>query len=180
MNIIFKIAILFLTLNLVSCKGSAQEKDNSLMDTEFDFSTIHRFKESKRNSQIINDYEGLLTTSEINELSNILFNYNIKTSRQIVIVTIDNIDPYSDIQKFGSDLGDYWGVGTAEEDNGLLVLVSSAERKISIATGYGTEFVLTDEICKRVIDNVIIPELINGNYYQGIKKGVNELIEEWD
>ncbi len=58
--------------------------------------------------------------------------------------------------------------------------MSSAERKISIATGYGPEFVLTDEICKRVIDNVIIPELINGNYYQGIKKGVNELIEEWD
>ncbi|MGG8495270.1 TPM domain-containing protein [Tenacibaculum sp. TC6] len=30
---------------------------------------------------------------------------------------------------------------------------------------------LTDEICKNVIDQIIIPEFKNGEYYNGIEKG---------
>ncbi|MDP2060027.1 MAG: TPM domain-containing protein, partial [Flavobacteriaceae bacterium] len=45
--------------------------------------------------------------------------------------------------------------------------------------GTGTEMILTDEICKEVIDNTIIPEFKNGEFYSGIKKGVNELIKKW-
>ena len=96
-----------------------------------------------------------------------------------VVVTIDSINPYSDIQKMATDLGKYWGVGTAEKDNGLIILLCKPCQKIGIATGFGTELVLIDQICKQVIDKTIIPEFKNGDFYSGIKNGVTELITKW-
>ena len=179
MKIGTKILILFLTLNLLSCKGSAQETETEKSTTEFDFSTIEKFRDTKLKGQIINDYDSIFNPSQRKELSDILYNYDIKTTRQIVIVTIDSIKPYTDIQKMATDLGKYWGVGKAKKDNGFVILLCNPEKKIAIATGYGTELVLTDEICKSVIDSVMVPEFKNGNYYDGIKKGVTELIEKW-
>ena len=66
-----------------------------------------------------------------------------------------------------------------KKNNGLTIVVCNSCRQIGIATGYGTELILTDEICKKVIDETIIPEFKNGEFYNGIKKGVTELIAKW-
>ena len=179
MKIGTKILILFLTFNLLSCKGTAQEKEIEKPTTEFDFSKVEKFRETKLKGQIINDYDSIFSSSQRKELSDIIYYYNIETTRQIVVVTIDSINPYSDIQKMATDLGKYWGVGTAEKDNGLIILLCKPCQKIGIATGFGTELILTDQICKNVIDQTIIPEFKNGNFYDGIKNGVAELIEKW-
>lgn len=179
MKIEIKIIILFLTLNLISYQGSAQENEAEKSTIEFDFSTVEKFRDTKLKGQIINDYDSIFSPLQRKELSDILYDYNIKTTRQIVVVTIDSILPYSNIQKYATDLSNYWGVGDAERNNGLTIVMCNPCRQIGIVTGYGTELVLTDEICKSVIDNVIIPEFKNGKYYDGIKKGVTELIEKW-
>lgn len=85
-----------------------------------------------------------------------------------MVVTIDSIKPYTDIQKFATDLGQTWGVGTAE-NNGLAIVVCKPCLQIAIATGYGTELILTDQICKKVIEEKIVPEFKKGNFYDGIK-----------
>ena len=176
----FKIIILFLTLNLIYCNGNAQKKNINDKTIEFDFSTIEKFRETKLRGIIISDYDSIFSPSERKELSDIIYNYHIETTRQIVVVTIDNIFPYSDIKKFATDLSNYWGVGDAEKNNGLTIVMCNPCRQITIVTGFGTEKILTDEICKEVIDQTIIPEFKNGNYYDGIKTGVNELIVKWN
>jgi len=179
MKIETKILILLLTLNLLSCKGTAQETEVKRTSTKFDFSKVEKFRETKIKGQIINDYDSIFNPSQRKELSDIIYDYNIETTRQIVVVTIDSINPYSDIQKMAADLGKYWGVGTVEKDNGLIILLCKPCRKIGIATGTGTKLILTDEICKKLIDKTIIPEFKNGEFYSGIKKGVTELITKW-
>ncbi len=173
-----KIVIAFLTLSLASCKSSVQENETRKPTPEFNFSEVEKSAFPKPNG-IINDYEHIFTESQRTELSEILYNYAIKTTRQITVVTIDSIKPYQNIQTFATDLGNYWGVGTAEKDNGLVIVVSLPLKQIGIATGTGTELVLTDEICKEIIHKIIIPEFKNGDIYSGIKKGVTALIEKW-
>ncbi|WP_294737703.1 YgcG family protein [uncultured Flavobacterium sp.] len=129
---------------------------------------------------IINDYSDVFSIYQIKELSNILYDYDLETTRQIVVVTIDDISGYDDIQKYATDLGNEWGVGTAEKDNGLVIVLSIPLRKLAIATGSGVDHILTDEICKSVIDNIIIPEFKTRKYYDGVKKGIDELITVWD
>lgn len=129
---------------------------------------------------IVNDFSEIFTTSEKTELTEVLYDYNIETSRQIVVVTIDSITPYQDIQKYATDLGNEWGVGMAEKDNGLVIVLCKPCRKIGIATGTGAQTVLTNEICQEVISNVIIPKFKNDEFYNGVKKGVEELIMKWE
>jgi uncharacterized protein len=179
MNIGTKIFILFLTLILFSCKGKTQEAETKKLVTQFDLSTIEKFRDTKLKGEVISDYDNIFTPSQRKELSDILNNYNLKTTRQIAVVTIDSIKPYSDIQEMATDLGKYWGVGNYEKDNGIVIVFSNPEGKIGIATGRGTELVLTNDICKRVIDSVMIPEFKNQNFFQGIKNGVTDLIKKW-
>src|SRR5690606_32023136 len=95
----------------------------------------------------------------------LIIKYDIETTRQIAVVTIGSIEPYSDIKKFATDLGRYWEIGTADKDNGLVIVVCNPCKQIGIATGTGIELILTDQICKTVIDNTIVPEFNEGNYY---------------
>ena len=178
MKIGTKILILFLTLNLLSCKGSAQETETKKPKTEIEFSETVKSTFPKPIG-IINDYGKVFTELQRTELSKVLYDYDIETMRQIIVVTIDSIKPYQNIQKYAVDLGNEWGIGNAKKNNGLTIVVCNPCRQIGIATGIGTELILTDEICKKVIDETIIPEFKNGEFYSGIKKSVTELIAKW-
>ncbi len=172
--------MLFLALNMLSCKDATQKADTKKNTIEFDFSTVKKYRDSKRNGHSMNDYDSIFTPSQRTEISNILYEYSIKTTRQIVVVTIYSIKPYSDIQKYATDISNYWGVGSAERNNGLTIVVCSTCKQIRIATGTATELILTNEICKEVIDSKIIPEFRDGNFYHGIKNGITELIKKWE
>lgn len=178
MKIGTKILILLLTLNLISCKGLAQETETKKQTTEVELSETVKSTFPKPIG-IINDYGKVFTELQRTELSKVLYDYDIETTRQIVVVTIDSIKPYQNIQKYAVDLGNDWGIGNAEKNNGLTIVVCNPCRQIGIATGIETELILTDEICKNVIDQTIIPEFKDGKFYDGIKKGVAELIKKW-
>ncbi|CAM1364686.1 TPM domain-containing protein [Tenacibaculum xiamenense] len=175
MKIIQYLLLLFICLNFSFCRTATVQKDDRI----FDFNTVEKYRITKENSTIVNDYDFIFNHEEELELTKTLHDYNIKTTNQIVIVTVGSIEPYKNLQKFASDLGRYWGVGTKEKDNGLIIVLCKPCRKISIATGFGTEKILTDEICAEIIDNTIIPEFKKDNYYSGVKKGLEEIIRKW-
>jgi uncharacterized protein len=178
MKIRTKILILFLTLNLLSYKGSAQETETKEPKTEIKSSGTIKSTFPKPIG-IINDYGKVFTELQRTELSKLLYDYDIVTTRQIVVITIDSIKPYQNIQKYAVDLGNEWGIGNAEKNNGLTIVVCNPCRQIGIATGTATEMILTDKICKNVIEQIIIPKFKNGDFYEGIKKGVTELMKNW-
>jgi uncharacterized protein len=175
-----KIIACFYIVAFLSCRSSSQENNNGTLVPLVDFSKVEKFRETNEMGRIVSDYDSIFKREEYIELENVINDYNIKTTRQIVVVTIDSINPYTDIQKFSADLGNYWGVGTKEESNGLTLVLCKPERIIGIATGLSTERILTDSICKVVIDSVMIPKFREGEFYGGIKGGVVELIKKWD
>ena len=128
----------------------------------------------------VNDFENVFTSEQRIKLDKRIAAYELETTNEIAIVTIDSIIPYENINDFATDLSNEWGIGKREKDNGLLILFSKSLREIRISTGLGTEKILTDEICKSVIDKTIIPEFKNGDYYNGIEKGLSELIILWE
>ena len=54
-------------------------------------------------------------------------------------------------------LGQETGVGQKERDNGLVILLSTDERCVQFATGYGLEGILPDAICKRIQNRYMLP-----------------------
>ena len=61
----------------------------------------------------------------------------------------------------------------------LLIVVFKEHHKVRISTGLGTEKVLTDEICKHIIDEEIIPHFKKEEYFEGIRDAINKSIELW-
>jgi uncharacterized protein len=123
------------------------------------------------------DYANVLSTTEKAQLEEKLIKYSDSTTTQIVIVTIETLKG-EDIGILTPKWGQTWGIGgTAKEDNGVLILLAKAERKIWISPGYGLEDLLTAGIGGEITRNIIIPEFKAGSYYKGLDKGTDALID---
>ena len=122
------------------------------------------------------DYIQLLQNSQKQALEQKLIRYSDSTSTQIVVAIIESTEG-ENINFLGAQWGQAWGIGQADKDNGILVLLAHGDRRIAINTGYGVEGRLTDAMSRRIIENVIIPEFRNGDYYAGLDKGTDAIFQ---
>jgi len=123
------------------------------------------------------DYANVLSATEKSQLEEKLIRYSDSTTTQIVVITIESLKG-EDVSLLATKWGQTWGIGgTAKDDNGVVVLVAKAERKIAINPGYGLEDRLTAGIGGEIIRNIIIPEFKAGSYYNGLDKGADALFD---
>ncbi len=122
------------------------------------------------------DYAKILTASEKEALEKKLIHYSDSTSTQMVIITITSLQG-EDIGILTPKWAHQWGIGQAKEDNGILILLAREERKIWISPGYGVEDRLTAGVVGQMIRDIIIPEFKTGNYYQGLDKGTDAIVD---
>lgn len=125
--------------------------------------------------RLVNDLTGTLSSEEANALEQKLVRFNDSTSIQIAVVMLTSLDGYP-IEQYATELGEKWGVGEKKSNNGVMLLVSMKEHQITIATGYGLEGAMPDALCRRIIENDIKPNFKEGQYYQGLDAGINQMI----
>ncbi|MBL7816748.1 MAG: TPM domain-containing protein [Saprospiraceae bacterium] len=117
--------------------------------------------------RLVNDFANLMSIDEQMRLERQLVAYNDSTSTQIAIVTIADMGDY-DIFDWAIEIGKKWGIGQAQKNNGIVILVGLApKRKVFIATGGGVQGFLPDVICKRIIDQHIVPNFKEKRFYDG-------------
>jgi uncharacterized protein len=127
---------------------------------------------STSNQTAVYDYVDLLTPSQKQSLESKLVRYADSTSTQIVMAIIASTDG-RDISMVSTEWGQKWGIGQADEDNGLLILLARDDRRVDIATGYGIEYRLTDLMSERIINRIMIPEFKRGDYYAGLDQAAD-------
>lgn len=127
-------------------------------------------------SYLINDYAGLLNRSQVVALGDKLRAYVGETSTQIVIVTETSLEG-DDAFEYAQRLASTWGIGGSSNDNGILIYVSKDDRQVRIQTGQGTEGFLPDVTAKRIIENIIVPAFRTGNYYQGLDRATDAIMD---
>ena len=125
--------------------------------------------------RLVNDFVGILSSSERSQLEQKLRAYNDSTSTQITIVIVKTTEPYP-IGDFAFQVGRKWGVGQQGKNNGLILAWATQTRKIFIAPGYGLEGAIPDAIAKRIITNTIAPAFRQEQYYQGLDEATTEII----
>lgn len=130
-------------------------------------------------ARLVNDMAGILTQPQIDELESALVKFDDTTHTQIAIVILKTLNGY-DPDDFAQRLGQKWGVGGKEFNNGIVLLIKnksdSEKGEVAISTGYGLEHLITDALAKRIIENEILPEFKKGEYYTGIKAGVDAIV----
>lgn len=120
--------------------------------------------------RLVNDYANLMSADEQMRLEKDLVAYNDSTSTQVAIVTLADLGDY-DIFDWAVEIGKQWGVGTAQKNNGVVIIVGLApKRKVFIATGGGVQGFLPDIICKRIIEQKIVPNFKEKRFYDGFNE----------
>jgi len=138
------------------------------------------FPEPMQPPRLVNDFAGLLQPDEVDRLNQKLLDFNNRTSTQIYVAIIPDLHGY-DPADYAIRLGQKWGVGQKDKDNGVMILVKpktpDQKGRLFIAVGQGLEGVLTDAQANRISDLVIIPKFQEGDNYGGLDAGVDVIME---
>jgi len=126
-----------------------------------------------------NDFEHILTAEQVVYLDSLVGNFEIETSIEIAIVTIDtSVVDKAGFEKFIKNLSNEWAVGKKGLNNGIVIGISAGLKKIRIHNGYGIEPMLSDIETKRIIDEIMIPEFRKAAYFEGIEKTIIAIISK--
>jgi uncharacterized protein len=120
------------------------------------------------------DRAHLISAAGTARLTRELAQLEAATSDQVVVATLPSLGGRS-IEEEGLALGRCWGVGRKGMDNGVVVLVAPAEKKVRVEVGYGLEGLLTDERAGAIIERDMLPRLKAGRVEAGIKEGVRAI-----
>jgi len=130
--------------------------------------------------RLVVDYTGILAPSEVRALEEKLVRFNDTTSNQILIVITDNLLGYTP-ETYASGIGDKWGVGQKEFDNGVVVLVKpkigNNTGQAFISVGYGLTGAIPDITAGQIVDWEMIPYFKQNDYYDGVDAATTVLME---
>lgn len=123
----------------------------------------------------INDYAGILSPRAIGLLEQKLAGFEQDQSTQVVVLTIPSLQG-EDIDQFAIRVADQWKIGHKGKDNGVILILAQAERKVRIEVGMGLQGVLPDITAGRIIRDVMRPHLRNGDFDRGVEAGIEAVM----
>ena len=117
------------------------------------------------------DEAGLLSSRAEARIRALILAHEDSTSNQLAVLTIPSLEG-ENLEEYSLKVARGWQLGQAETNNGVLLLVAVAERKVRIEVGYGLEGDLPDILAKRIIDRELVPRFRDGDFETGIVQGV--------
>ena len=100
----------------------------------------------------------------------------IRDQADVFVVTLSSIGDAGP-KHFATELFNYWGIGDAETNNGVLLLFVEDQHALEFETGYGAEATLTDAKCQQIFTNAIVPYFRAGDYEGGLCAGVASIVD---
>ncbi len=119
----------------------------------------------------VNDYARILSPQGKSAVERELAALEQSDSTQVVVLTVPTLQGAS-LEEYSIRVAEAWRIGQKGLDNGAILLVAKAERKIRIEVGRGLEGKLTDLVSGRIIRDRIAPRFKAGDLDGGILAGV--------
>jgi uncharacterized protein len=127
-------------------------------------------------SDTLSDFADVLDPTEEGRITRLLDEMRAATGVQMVVVTVPGIATApggagQQIEPYSKALFNGWGVGGAERNDGILLVLDTEAREARIALGSGYDPVY-DGRAARVLSTAVLPLLRDGQYAQGIEAGI--------
>ena len=123
------------------------------------------------------DMADILNSNTEQELNRIIAEQERADGTEITVVTVPETKPAASPKAFATELFNYWGIGKAELDNGILFLISEGDNRVEIETGYGIPERLSNAVVGVIIEYTVLPNYREGDFDGGTLKGTQALIE---
>ncbi|MCM1517595.1 MAG: TPM domain-containing protein [Pseudoflavonifractor sp.] len=125
-------------------------------------------------TRYVSNPDGILSPEAQTRTDSIIADIWRTTSAEVVAVIVNSIGD-EDPTDFATRLYSKWGIGKADNDNGLLVLVVKDQHKVTLRTGYGMEGVMPDALTAHVWRDYMIPSFKTDDYDGGMLSGLGEI-----
>jgi len=126
----------------------------------------------------VNDFANVIDPESKAAMDRLIRSLQQASGDVVVVATVETIAPYADIREYAVELFENRGrgIGQRERDNGLLVLLAVADRRVWIEVGYGLEEFITDGFAGETSRQVMAPEFRRGAYGAGLLAGVSRIV----
>ena len=121
------------------------------------------------------DEAGILSQATSSKLAADLKAHEDRTTNQVAVLTVKSLDGES-VEDFAVRVFEAWKLGRKGKDNGVLVIVAPADRRMRIEVGYGLEGTLTDAAAARIIRDRMTPRFKANDFDGGVAQGVAAIV----
>ncbi|WP_338840125.1 TPM domain-containing protein [Flavobacterium ginsenosidimutans] len=125
----------------------------------------------------VNDFEKIMTPSQVKTLSEFLKTSEAKTKSKILIVTTSSISPHTDLTDYSLELDKYL-LTQLKIDTSILIVISKQLRQIQVQGVDKIRVKMSDQEMKDIISTYVVPELKKGDYYKGLLVGSQQLVKK--
>jgi len=130
-------------------------------------SVLAAYPEPKGN---VNDYVGILTDAQVQELESFVDVVLSKTGATFAVAIVPDLGGET-AAEYAVHLFEAWGIGKAGDDRGLLILLSTETRDVRAEVGYGLEPDITDARAGRILDEML-PFFRDEKWGDGFRAGL--------
>jgi uncharacterized protein len=123
----------------------------------------------------VNDLTGTLTDEQRAALEQSLAEFEARKGAQLVVLLLPTTQPET-IEQYAVRVEETWKLGRKGVDDSVLLVVAKNDRRLKFEVGYGLEGVIPDAIAKRIIENDIAPRFREGDFYGGIRAGMDRVM----
>ena len=114
----------------------------------------------------VNDFARIIPSRYEERMAALAGEVKQKTGVEMAVVSVEDMGGL-EIEEYAVRLYETWGIGERDKDNGILLLLTMAERKARIEVGYGLEGIIPDGLAGEILDDHVIPDFREGNYGRG-------------
>lgn len=127
----------------------------------------------------VNDLANVIDSDTENYIVDTNKSLEAKTGGQIVVMTVKDMDGEA-IEDYAHGVFEQYGIGSAEKNNGTLILLSVGDRQSRIELGRGTEGFISDAESGRIQDHYMIPDFKEDNWNDGLRKGFDAVLARYE
>jgi uncharacterized protein len=120
---------------------------------------------------IINDVNNILSASDKNEITVLINTLRNDLGSELAVLIVNNTNE-KNIEEYSLDYCNKNKIGSKNNLDGLLIVVSLESRKVRIEVGYGLEKIITDDISGKIIRDTIAPYFKKAQYGIGIIEAI--------
>ena len=128
------------------------------------------------NNTWVTDNANILSDITETQLNQMISDLEAKNGSEIAVVTVPDTKPSATPKAFATELFNSWGIGNKGKNNGVLLLISSGERRVQIETGSGIQSILPDAKVVKIIKTEITPRFKQQDFDGGTLAGTKALV----
>ena len=120
----------------------------------------------------VSDHAGVIDAEWRARIRSVCQDLERKTGVEMVVVTVPALKPYGSANDYAVGLYQKWGIGSAQNEHGVLVLLSVQERQAAVTMGRRMLPVMGGNVVGKVGHEYLDPAIKNGHFGEGLYRTV--------